>query len=133
MDEVTLAFCSTSLITSNSILGRAQIGGGGFVDQLMDDRLALGDFATLSVDRDETCSLSASARSACSFFWLRPPGLPDCAFRKRVCNGGPPCNRAGRPPYAGSFASAIRFCLLSQRGRRDSPSFITFAVVSSIQ
>jgi hypothetical protein len=45
---VTLAFCSTSLI-----LGRAQIGGGGFVDQLMDDRLALGDLATLSTDRDE--------------------------------------------------------------------------------
>jgi hypothetical protein len=34
-------------------LGRLQIGGGGFVDQLMDDRLALGDLATFSVDRDE--------------------------------------------------------------------------------
>jgi hypothetical protein len=30
-----------------------QIGGGGIVDQLMDDRLALGDLATFSVDRDE--------------------------------------------------------------------------------
>jgi hypothetical protein len=34
-------------------LRRRQIGGGGFVDQLMDDRLALGDPATFSVDRDE--------------------------------------------------------------------------------
>jgi hypothetical protein len=38
---------------SNSPLGRPQIGGGGFVDQLMDDRLALGDLAPFSVDRDE--------------------------------------------------------------------------------
>jgi hypothetical protein len=34
-------------------LGRAQIGAGGFVDQLSDDRLALGDLAALSVNRDE--------------------------------------------------------------------------------
>jgi hypothetical protein len=32
---------------------RPQIGGGGFVDQLMDDNLALGDLAPFSVDRDE--------------------------------------------------------------------------------
>jgi hypothetical protein len=30
-------------------LGRPQIRGGEFVDQLMDDRLALGDLATFSV------------------------------------------------------------------------------------
>jgi hypothetical protein len=42
--EVTLTFCSTSLIIEQH-LGRPQIGGGGFVDQLMDDRLALGDLA----------------------------------------------------------------------------------------
>jgi hypothetical protein len=29
-----------------------------------------------------------AASSACSFFLLRPPGLPDCPFRKPVCNGG---------------------------------------------
>ena len=34
-------------------LGRPQIGGGGFIDQLMDDRFALGDLAAFSVDRDE--------------------------------------------------------------------------------
>ena len=32
-------------------LGRAQIGAGRFVDQLRDDRLALGDLAPLSVNR----------------------------------------------------------------------------------
>jgi hypothetical protein len=31
-----------------------------------------------------------AASSACSFFLLWPPGLPDCPFRKRVCNGGRP-------------------------------------------
>jgi hypothetical protein len=50
---VTPAFCSTSLIMSNSILVARKSGGGGLVDQLMVDRLALGDLATFSVDRDE--------------------------------------------------------------------------------
>jgi len=34
-------------------LGRAQIGRSRFVDQLMDNRFALGDLAPLPVDRDE--------------------------------------------------------------------------------
>jgi hypothetical protein len=32
-------------------LGRAQIGARRFVDHLLDDRLALGDLASLAVDR----------------------------------------------------------------------------------
>jgi hypothetical protein len=31
-----------------------------------------------------------AASGACSFFLLRPSGLPDCPFRKRVWNGGRP-------------------------------------------
>ena len=38
-------------VTSSAV--RAQIGAGGFVDQLSDHRLALGDLSALSVNRDE--------------------------------------------------------------------------------
>jgi hypothetical protein len=50
--EVTLAVLDV-LDHVEQHLGRPQIGDGGFVDQLMDDRLALGDLAAFSVDRDE--------------------------------------------------------------------------------
>jgi hypothetical protein len=73
--EVTLAFCSTSLIMSNSILACPQIGGGGFVDQLMNDRLGLGDLAPLSVDRDEDRLAQRIASTACSFFLAAVAGV----------------------------------------------------------
>ena len=47
---VTLAFSSACFSIFDQHFDRAQIGGGRFVDQLCDDRLALGDLAALAVD-----------------------------------------------------------------------------------
>jgi hypothetical protein len=56
----------------------------------MDDRLALGDLATFSVDRDEDRLAQRIGQQRMQLLLLRPPGLPDCPFWKRVCNGGRP-------------------------------------------
>jgi hypothetical protein len=69
-------------------LGRPQIGGGGFVDQLMGDRLALGDLAAFSVDRNEDRLARGNDQQRMKFLLLRPPGLPDRSFLRRVRRGG---------------------------------------------
>src|SRR6516164_6824819 len=70
---VTPAFFSASFKVSISILARAQIGTGRFVDQLLGDRLALGNFPALAVDGhghllverlDQQCRQVLRARSA---------------------------------------------------------------------
>jgi hypothetical protein len=81
----------------------------------MDDCLALADLATFSVDRDGDLLAQRIGQQRMQLLLAAAAALPGCPFRKRVCNGGPPCNRAGRPPYAAFFASAIRFRRLSQR------------------
>ena len=71
-------------------LGRAQIGTRRFVDHLRDDRLALGDLAARPSSVATTVSFSAAASNAGRLLVLRPPGLPDCPFLKRLCSGGLP-------------------------------------------
>jgi hypothetical protein len=72
-----------------------QIRGCGFVDQLMDDLLALGNLATFSVDRDEGRLVQRIGQQRTQRMQLLfaaaagVAGLP-LSFRKRVCNGGRP-------------------------------------------
>jgi hypothetical protein len=81
----------------------------------MDDSLALGDLATFSVDRDKDLLINASANSACSFFLLRPPGLPGCPFGNGCatagCRGRPyvSCDEAGgEDPVVAGLPRAAR-------------------------
>jgi hypothetical protein len=63
-------------------------------------------------DRDEDLLPQRIRQQHMQLLLLRPPGLPDCPFGNGGATAGgrgPPCNRAGRPPYAASFASAVRF------------------------
>ena len=69
-------------------LGGAQFGRGGFVDQLGDDGLALGDLSEFSILGDGHLLVSAAAKRAARFFAGRPRGLPDWPFLKRVWTGG---------------------------------------------
>jgi hypothetical protein len=56
---------------------------------LSHDQLARGVPAFELFSRARPAASNGEARRlACSFFLLRPPGLPDRPFRKRVCNGG---------------------------------------------
>ena len=77
-----------------------------FVDQLMDDRLALGDLATFSVDRDEDRLTQRIGEQRTQLLLLRLPGLPVRPFRNRVCNGGRPGPICGRPPSRKDVATA---------------------------
>jgi hypothetical protein len=54
------------------------------------------------------------------------------ASRATAGGRGTPCNRAGRPPYPGSSASAIRFCRLSQRVGAAISGLYHIVAVSSI-
>jgi hypothetical protein len=56
----------------------------------MDDRLALGDLAMFSVDRDEDRLVQRIGQQRMQLLLAAAAGLPDCPFRKRVCNGGRP-------------------------------------------
>jgi hypothetical protein len=58
-------------------LGRAQIGAGRFVDQLSDDRLALGDLSARPSMVASTFSSNAATGSAGKLFGRGPRGLPD--------------------------------------------------------
>ena len=91
----------------------------------MDDRLALGDLATLSVDRDEDLLVQRIGQQRMQLLLAAAAGVAGLPLFGNGCatagGQGPPCNRPGRPPYPASFALAIRLCLLSQRtGHRKS-------------
>jgi hypothetical protein len=86
--EVIRAFCSTSVIMSNSILVARRSAVADFVDQLMDDRLALGDLAAFSVDHDEDRLVQRIGKRRMQLLFTAAAGVAGLPFRKRVCNRG---------------------------------------------
>jgi hypothetical protein len=76
-------------------------------------------FSSFSVDRDEDRLAQRIGQERMRLLFAAAAGVSGLPPFGNGCatagSRGPPCNRAGRPPYAASFALAIQFCRLSQR------------------
>ena len=89
---------------------RARVARDGFVDQLFDQRLALGDSPSLAVLTDDDRLLEHLLHQCREILRTlgRPLGFPDCPLQKRVRRGGLPNPTA----YSGLSSSAIlHLCL----------------------
>jgi len=71
-------------------LGGAQIRAGGFVDQLGDHRLALGDLAAFPVDRDEDRLIQRVGQERRQVLGASAAGVAGLALLETVCSGGRP-------------------------------------------
>jgi hypothetical protein len=101
-------------------LDRPQVSGGGFVDQLLDDRLALGDLAPFSVDRDEDLLAQRIGQQRMQLLLAAAAGvtrLPLSCRSSAIC---------------GFLCFGNPFCRLSQRAGVAVEGLVSPPAVSSI-